>query len=147
MLVLREAERLILPEVTLAALLDWLEVRGRLPGPMFLLSVSGPITGPGRRLRQFGKRRITGFAIYRQIRCYGRELGLKLRPHGFRHTAITSAMLSAAESGVPFEEVMQFSRYREITTLMRYRDFLANRQPELAVAVARRALLPAKATE
>lgn len=128
----RESERLTAPDATWGALCDWLDVRGRMPGPLFLLALKGR-HGGGR----FTTTRITGFAIYKQIRLYGRALGLKLRPHGFRHTSITSAMIAAGQSGVPFEEVMQFSRHRQITTLMRYRDFLQNRQPELANAVAK----------
>ena len=116
---------------TLAAVLAWLDQRGRTPGPLFVLAVRG-LNGSGR----FTRDRLTGFAIYRQVRTYGRTLGLKLRPHGFRHTAIKSAMIAAGQQGVPFEEVMQFSRHRQIITLMRYRDFLENRQPALAQAVA-----------
>jgi integrase/recombinase XerC len=128
----REREVLSLPEPTQQAIHAWLAVRGSAPGgALFLLSTPGR-GGGGFRPNS----RITGFAIYKQVRDYGRECGFALRPHGFRHTAITSAMVTAAERRIPFEEVMQFSRHKTITMLMRYRDQLHNRQPELADAVA-----------
>jgi integrase/recombinase XerC len=69
---------------------------------------------------------------HRIVRALGAHVGLGVvRPHGLRHAAITEA-LELTRGDV--RAVQQFSRHRDLRTLMIYDD---NRQ-DLAGEVARR---------
>ena len=48
-----------------------------------------------------------------RVRRLGEQVGLKVRPHGLRHTAITEACKLAQAKGMGLEEVLDFSRRRE----------------------------------
>lgn len=110
---------LTLPEPTKAALRSWLEARGAEPGPLF---VNFDRARKGSRL--------TGTSIYRLVRDLGLEAGLKVRPHGLRHAAITRA-LDLTNGDV--RAVQRFSRHRDVRIVNRYDD---NRR-DLAGDVAR----------
>lgn len=120
-----EKETLSLPEQTKDSLVEWLAARGAEPGPLF---TNFDRAGKGRRL--------TGTSLYRIIRDLGAEVGLKTRPHGIRHTAITEACKAAQANGINLEEVMDFSRHADVRTLMIYRDRERNVQGQLASLVA-----------
>jgi len=81
----------------------WLSALGTSPGPLFT-SLD--------RASKHG--RLSDTSIYRLIRGYG--LG---RPHGLRHSAITSA-LEATNGNIA--EVMKFSRHKDPKVLMKYDD-------------------------
>ncbi len=66
----------------------------------------------------------------------GEQAGVKVWPHGLRHTAITSAVEAAQEHGVTLDEVRQFSRHKNINTLLVYRDRVRDVQGQLAALVA-----------
>jgi integrase/recombinase XerC len=70
-----------LPEFTAEALAEWLEVRGDEPGPLFT----------SLDHRSYGHR-ITGSALYEIVRNLGKTVGTRARPHGIRHTAITTSL-------------------------------------------------------
>jgi integrase/recombinase XerC len=108
------------------ALSDWLRVRGTEPGPLFTNF------DPARK----GSGRLTGTSVYRMVRHLGAEVGVTVRPHGLRHTSITEACKLAQANGLPLEEVLDFSRHKDVQTLMIYRDRAANRQGHLASLVA-----------
>lgn len=116
---------LSLPEPTKAALTAWLEVRGPEAGPLF---TNFDRASKGRRL--------TGTSLYRIVRALGARIGLEIRPHGLRHTAITEACKAAQTNGVGLEEVLQFSRHKDVRTLMIYRDRERDVQGQLAACVA-----------
>lgn len=117
----REAKELrTLPEATADALAGWLEVRGPEPGPLFLN------LDPARK----GDGRLTGTSLYRIVRRLGKKAGIKARPHGLRHAAITEA-LDLTQGNV--RAVQRFSRHRDLRTLNIYDD---NRE-DLAGDVAR----------
>ena len=80
--------------VTLNALLNWIEIRGTMPGAMFT-NFDHALKGG----------RLTGTSIYRMVRKRGEQIGIKTRPHGIRHTAITEAVKKAKENGIGLEEV------------------------------------------
>lgn len=120
-----ETRKLELPEPTKSALVAWLEVRGTEPGPLF---VNFDRSGKGRRL--------TGTSLYRIVRDLGAKVGTKTRPHGLRHTAITTACERAAALGIGLEEVLDFSGHASVRTLMVYRDRNRNMQGKLAALVA-----------
>jgi integrase/recombinase XerC len=114
-----------LPEPTKKALTDWLTVRGTEPGPLFY---NFDHAGKGRRL--------TGTSLYRLIRRLGEKSGIKTRPHGLRHTAITEACKIAQVSDIGLEEVLDFSRHADIRVLLVYRDRERNVQGRLSTLVA-----------
>jgi len=58
------------------------------------------------------------------------------RPHGLRHLAITEAYKAAQANGMDLEEVLDFSRHKDVKTLMIYRDRDRNVQGQLAALVA-----------
>lgn len=120
-----EKTTLTLPAPTLTALREWIEVRGAEAGPLLL---NFDPAGKGKRL--------TGTSLYRIVRGVGEMVGTRTRPHGLRHTAITTACRRAAESGIPLEEVLDFSGHANVRTLMIYRDRVRNMQGRLAAMVA-----------
>jgi integrase/recombinase XerC len=116
---------LTLPEPTKEAVQQWLEARGMEMGPLFT------------NLDRAGKGcRLTGTSLYRIVRGLGEKLGLRVRPHGLRHTAITEACKLAQAKGMGLEEVMDFSRHRDVKVLMIYRDREKDVQGQLATLVA-----------
>lgn len=121
-----QKELLSLPEPTKVALAAWLEVRGGDPGPLF--------TNCDRAGKGHG--RLTGTGLYSIVRKLGERVGIKCRPHGLRHTAITEACQVAQAHGMGLEEVLDFSRHASVTTLMVYRDRERNVQGRLASLVA-----------
>jgi len=116
---------LTLPEPTKAALQRWLEARGTEMGPLFI------------NLDRARKGcRLTATSIYRIVRRLGEQVGLQVRPHGLRHTAITEACKLAQAKGIGLEEVLDFSRHRDVKVLMVYRDRERDVQGQLAALVA-----------
>ena len=122
----RQPDVLALPEPTQAALRAWLTVRGWHPGPVF--------TNFDRARK--GSGRLTGTSLYRIVRTLGAQVGFTVRPHGLRHTAITEACKAAQAHGIALEEVLDFSRHRDVKVLMIYRDRERNVQGTLAALVA-----------
>jgi integrase/recombinase XerC len=116
---------LTLPGPTKEAIRQWLETRGTEPGPLFT------------NLDRAGKGcRLTGTSLYRIVRRLGEQVGLKVRPHGLRHTAITEACKLAQAKGMGLEEVLDFSRHSDVKVLMVYRDRERDVQGQLAALVA-----------
>ena len=76
--------------------------------------------------------------LYKVVRGLGERVGLKVRPHSLRHTAITEACKAAQANGIGLEEVLDFSRHsrKSIAILMVYRDRERNVQGKLASLVA-----------
>lgn len=123
-----QKETLTIPEATRAALADWMGVHGESSGPLFYNF---------NRSQKGARSRITGTGFYLVVRALGEKMGIKnLRPHGFRHTSITEACKRAQAAGISLEEVMEFSRHKDIRTLMVYRDREKNRHGEIANLVA-----------
>src|SRR5262249_26704697 len=99
----------------------WVEARGPTPGALFVrLDRAGP-----------GHGRLSDAAVYALVRGLGERAGLRARPHGLRHAAITEA-LDLMSGDV--RAVQRFSRHRKLDTLLIYDD--ARR--DLAGEVARR---------
>jgi integrase/recombinase XerC len=115
-----QRERLTLPGPTREALSVWLALRGDAPGPLFT-SLDRARKGSGR---------LSGSAVYAVIRSLGERAGLRARPHGLRHAAITEAL---DRTGGDVRKVQRYGRHREVRVLARYD---ANRQ-DLAGDVAR----------
>ncbi len=122
-----EKTLLSLAPATKQVLHEWLRVRGIEPGPLFV-NFDHADKGATRRL--------SGTSIYRIVRGRGQTVGVKAAPHGLRHTAITEACKAAQAAGMPLEEVLDFSRHRDIKVLMIYRDRERNVQGQIAALVA-----------
>ena len=120
-----QTTKLTLPGPTKEAIQQWLEVRGTEPGPLF--------TNLDRARKGC---RLTGTSLYRIVRRLGEQVGLKVRPHGLRHTAITEACKLAQAKGMGLDEVLDFSRHRDVKVLMVYRDRERDVQGQLATLVA-----------
>lgn len=121
-----QRETLSMPRATIEALRAWISVRGSKPGPLFT-SCDNARKGNGR---------LSSEGVYKTVRRIGERVGVKTRPHGIRHTAITEAVKAATSAGYGLEEVTDFSRHASVTTLMIYRDRERNVQGKLAEAVA-----------
>jgi integrase/recombinase XerC len=106
-----EKEKLTLPDPTVAALADWLAVRGYKEGPLF---VNYDRAAKGKRL--------TGRSVARILAALGNMVGIKVHPHGLRHAAVTEA-LEATDGDV--RKVQRFSRHKDLRILTLYDD---NRQ-------------------
>jgi integrase/recombinase XerC len=111
---------LTLPAETQEVLAAWRTLRGARPGPLF--------TTLDRASRG---RRLSGMGLYLVVRQIGERVGLRVRPHGLRHAAITRAL---DLTGGDIRSVQKFSRHKDVRLLQRYDD---NRQ-DLGGAVARR---------
>lgn len=119
----RTARELVtLPEPTRSALAEWIEARGPEPGPLF---TNFDRAGKGSRL--------TGNSLYRLVRDLGDEQGLRARPHGLRHAAITEA-LDLTNGNV--RAVAKFSRHRDLRVLEVYDDSRRDLAGEVARMVA-----------
>ena len=80
--------------------------------------------------------RLGGIALFKIVRRLGERCGIKVWPHGIRHTSITTAMEKAKGLGYDVEEVTDFSRHSDARTMLVYRDRVKNAQGKLAEAVA-----------
>jgi integrase/recombinase XerC len=117
----REKVKLSLPPATAAALAAWLAVRGAGLGALF--------TPLDRASRDKG-RRLTGNGVYAIVRGLGERAGLRARPHGLRHSAITRAL----DLGADVRAVQRFSRHKDIRVLLKYDD----NRTDLGGGIARR---------
>jgi len=122
-----EKETLSLAPPTAEAIALWLEIR---PGPP-----SGPLFVNFDRARK-GDGRLSDNYVYQIVRRLGVEAGIKATPHGLRHTAITEACKAAQAAGIGLEEVLQFSRHKNVNVLMIYRDQERNVQGQLATLIS-----------
>lgn len=118
----RERSWISLPAPAREALDAWLAVRGSTPGPLFIALDD---LNRGHRL--------TGTSIYQIVRAVGTAVGVVARPHGLRHTGITTA-LDKTNGNV--REVQKFSRHRDINTLLKYDDARTNKAGEIAELVS-----------
>jgi integrase/recombinase XerC len=74
-------EYLTLPEPTILVLKNWLNIYPRSSGPLFV----------NFSRSRSSNERLSPTGIYKIVSQIGQRLGLKIRPHGLRHTAITEA--------------------------------------------------------
>ena len=122
----REKAPLTLASPTRHALAAWIAVRGTAEGPLFT-SFDRARKGTGR---------LTDNAVYRMVRGLGDQAGIRARPHGLRHSAITEACKAAQSAGIGLEEVLDFSRHKDVRVLMLYRDRERDVQGQLAALIA-----------
>ena len=75
----RQKEALLIPPETVDLMKTWLAVRGQEEGPFFF------------NLDHRGRGRLTGQGFYSLLKSLGDQCGVKIHPHGIRHTSITTA--------------------------------------------------------
>jgi integrase/recombinase XerC len=102
-------EFVTLPDRAVTALKEWIEVRGDHKGPMFL-NFDPAGKGDGR---------LSCRSINRIVGKLGARAGAKVSPHGLRHSSITTA-LDEVDGNV--RAVQQFSRHKDVRTVMTYDD-------------------------
>lgn len=125
----REREWLTLPDSTLSALIRWISVLSETDGPLFRNFDSGGKASSGKRL--------TGRGLYHIVTGLGRRIaGVRMRPHGIRHTSITEAVKIAASKGLSLDHVLDFSRHANVQTIMRYSDRLRDSGGKIAAWVS-----------
>jgi integrase/recombinase XerC len=120
----RSRQLLTLPPRTKDALSAWLRVRGDEPGPLFV--ALDPNT--------YGDR-LSGNGLYKMVQELGKKEGLKVRPHGLRHAAITDALDA---TGGNLRAVQKFSRHKDPKMLLIYDDARQDFQGEVAKLVSKR---------
>lgn len=100
---------------TMAAMLDWLEVRGSQPGRLFI-----PVNKSGKMVFTS----LTNQAIYNMLAKRGAEAGVSnFSPHDCRRTFISDML----EAGADISTVAKMAGHSSVTTTARY-----DRRPELA---------------
>lgn len=116
-------QKLTLAPETREALCAWLKVRGDEPGPLFFsldpASWGGPLSSSG---------------IYRIVRKLGEQVGIRARPHGLRHAAITQALDA---TGGDVRAVQRFSRHKSLEVLCLYDDARRDLAGEVSRLVAK----------
>lgn len=116
-------QRLTLAPETKDALAAWVRVRGAEPGALFVCldpaSYGSPLGDAG---------------VYHIIRTLGEKVGVRARPHGLRHAAITEA-LDATRGDV--RAVQRFSRHRSLEVLCVYDDARQDLAGEVSKLVAK----------
>ncbi len=119
----REArERVTLPYETARALRGWRVVRGDEPGPLF---VNFDRAGKGDRL--------TARSVHRIVVGAGDRAGVRARPHGLRHSAITTVL---DLNGGDVRAAQRFSRHLDVRTLTAYDDNRTDLGGQMARLVA-----------
>lgn len=118
-----ERERLTVPQNARQALEAWLAVRGSTDkdAPLFVALD-----------RHTKGSRISGSGVYHVVRTLGEEIGIRARPHGLRHSAVTAALDAL---GGDYRKVRAFSRHASLDTVRRYDDNRADHAGQVAAIV------------
>jgi integrase/recombinase XerC len=77
--------------------------------------------------------RLTGGGIYHLVRWLGKQAGVKARPHGLRHAAVTAA-LDAFDGD--YRKVKVFSRHKSLDIVQRYDDNRADHGGQVAAVLS-----------
>ncbi len=106
----REREWLTMPSLVVTTLKSWLKVRGE-----------GPLKSRAKLVADTSLFGVSYDSMRDVTKRYGDMLGVTVRPHGLRHTSITSAL----DKGNPQRAVQKFARHKNGNTTAKYDD---NRQ-------------------
>ena len=119
-----EREQLTLPAEVKKALERWLGLRNAInPDAALFVSLSSGMP----------EARISGSGVYHLITTLGERVGVKARPHGLRHTAVTEAL--NVFSG-DYRKVRAFSRHSSLDIVRRYDDNRADHGGQVAAALS-----------
>ena len=120
----RQKQRCTVPAPAVRALQRWLRMRGTSPGPLFCRL---------DRARGKSRARLTTAGLYKMISKLGDAAGLRARPHGLRHAAVTEAL---KVTGGDVRKAQRFARHANPHTTMIYDDDLSDVAGEVAAMVA-----------
>jgi integrase/recombinase XerC len=120
-----QKEKLCLSPQSEQALNTWIQLSKKTSGAIFT-DFDRAKKNPGR---------LTAIGLTLLVSALGKRLGVKLSPHKLRHSAITQACKLAQANNIDLEEVLDFSRHKNVQTLMIYRDRERNVQGTLASLV------------
>jgi integrase/recombinase XerD len=110
----REKELVPLPAPVIEAVEGYLRFRGTTRGPLFV--------SRSRRCSTDGAKRLHPNSVLRIVDESGKRVGVRVWPHALRHSAITSAIVEGQRAGVGLDQVRAFSRHRNLSTMLVYRD-------------------------
>ena len=116
-------ETMTLPGPTVEAIRAWLGHRGQAPGPLFTALD-----------RASHGHRLTGTAVRDLVGQAGAAVGLRVRPHGLRHAAITAVL---DHNGGDVRAAQRFSRHRDLRTLSIYDDNRRDLGGQMAAMIAK----------
>ncbi|HET6928432.1 MAG TPA: hypothetical protein VFI48_16400 [Hyphomicrobiaceae bacterium] len=112
-----------MPPRTLNALKAWLKHRGKQPGPLFTNF---------HHANKGGLDRLEANGIYWMVRSLGAQVDITVRPHGFRHSSITTGLERVKDP----RKVQKHGRPVSMDTTMIYDDTLSDFAGEVAKAVS-----------
>jgi integrase/recombinase XerC len=118
----RDREWRTLPPRTLAALNTWLKYRGKKPGALFI----------NFHHANKGLDRLEGNGVYYVVRSLADKAEIRARPHGVRHTSITTGLDRTRDP----RKVRQHARHASMDTTMLYDDARADFAGEVATIVS-----------
>ena len=121
----RQKESVTVPGPTLLALQRWVKVRGDRRGPLFC-RLDNAADGTGGRL--------TASGLYKMVCALGRAAGLRARPHGLRHAAVTEALRATNGN---LRAAQRYARHKNPQTTMVYDDALEDLAGQTAELVAK----------
>lgn len=107
----QDSEWFPMPEPVADLLTKWIEQRGAWPGPLFVRLTAGSSDAEPQRLSGDGVRVV--------VMTMGEKIGVRMRPHGLRHTAITEGL---NQTGGDLASVAAFSRHKSLDVLKIYDD-------------------------
>lgn len=120
-----EKEKLTVPAEVKDALGNWLHYRRATdPAAPVFIGLSRASRGDGR---------LTGDGLLRIIAGLGERVGIRARPHGLRHAAVTEALNAF---GGDFRKVRSFSRHASLETVRKYDDSRADHAGQVSKALA-----------
>ena len=118
-----EREALTLPAEISVAIMEWLQHRGEDAGPL--------ITSMDRGAQPTS--RLTGEGVRKIVARLGDAVGVRARPHGLRHTGITTAL---DMSGGDVRAAMKYARHKAVSTTMIYDDNRADLAGKTAATIS-----------
>ncbi len=98
---------------------EWIAVRGKSPGPLFV-NCDHARKGTGR---------LTDKGVYVIVKSLGNKAGVRVTPHGLRHSG-TTQLLDMTNGNM--REVRKWTRHRNVSTLLKYDDAREDIQGKLA---------------
>lgn len=107
-------EELEITEQTAKSIRNWLNVRPGVKGGPLFVRLDAAVKRPSDYTR------ISRTGLFLKFRRYGKEIGYPLRPHGLRHSSITSMVVRAAKAHVSLTAVQKFARHQSFSTTASY---------------------------
>lgn len=105
---------------TAASIKNWLSRRpGPNSGPVFI-RLDRAAEKMAQKTGFWPQEALTRTGLFLKLRAYGKQIGFPLRPHGLRHTAITSALQKATKARIPYTDVQEFARHKNFSTTAGY---------------------------